>query len=242
MKKSRSAHFLDSKATFFIVFLISALLLSLALFGLRIGDFQIKGSKDMRFGIDIRGGVEATYAPKDLGRAPTSEELDKVKTILESRMDAANISDREITVDRINGDVIVRFPWQSQEKDFNPENAINELGQTAQLSFKDPSGNTVLQGSDVKKSFAQMGNDGKYQVALQLTDEGSSKFETATGNLVGKAISIYMDQTLISSPTVDQKISGGNAVITHISTLQEATNLANKINSGALPFSMVVNN
>jgi preprotein translocase subunit SecF len=44
-------------------------LFCLALFGIKIGSFEIKGADQMRYGIDIRGGVEATYEPKDLGRA-----------------------------------------------------------------------------------------------------------------------------------------------------------------------------
>jgi preprotein translocase subunit SecD len=85
---------LKSKLTFFIVVLITALLLYISLFGLHIGNIELKGANQMRFGIDIRGGVAATYKPKDLGRAPTAEELDSAKTILETRMDAENITDR----------------------------------------------------------------------------------------------------------------------------------------------------
>ncbi len=240
MKKSFLQTF-NSKATFFVVLLISAFLLYVSLFGLKIGDFDLKGSNEMRFGIDIRGGVEARYAPKDLGRAPTSSELESIKLILESRMDYANITDREIYVDKTNGGVTVRFPWQSKEKDFNPEKAVTELGETALLTFKDPSGNVVLQGADVKKSYANIGSDGKYQVVLELTDEGTTKFSTATGDLIGQNISIYMDNNIISAPTVRSKITTSIAQITNISSLAEATSLSNKINSGALPFSMAVN-
>ncbi len=241
MKKS-FLYLFNSKATFFVVFLISALLLYVSLFGVKIGDYDIKGSADMRFGIDIRGGVEATYSPKDLGRAPTAQELDSIKTILEARMDAANITDREIQVDSTNGSVIVRFPWQSKEKDFDPEKAVTELGETALLTFRDPTGNVVLQGSDIKRSYAQLGTDGSYVVVLQFTDAATEKFSKATEEFYGQRISIYMDNTLISAPTVQSKITTNYANITNIGGLKEATSLSNKINSGALPFSMVVNN
>lgn len=240
MKKSFLQVF-NSKATFFIVLLVSAFLLYVSLFGLKVGDFDLKGGNEMRFGIDIRGGAEARYSPKDLGRAPTDSELESIKLILESRMDYANITDREIYVDKLNGSVTVRFPWQSKDKDFNPEKAISELGETALLTFKDPSGNVVLKGADVKKSYANIGSDGKYQVVLELTDEGTSKFSTATGNLINQKIAIYMDNTLISAPTVQSKITTSVAQITNLTSLTEAKNLSNKINSGSLPFSMVVN-
>ena len=231
-----------SKLTFFIVLLITLALLYISLEGLHIGSMNIKGANEMRFGIDIRGGVEATYKPKDLGRAPTSDELDSAKSIIETRMDAKNITDREITVDETNGAIIVRFPWKSEEADFNPQQAISELGETALLTFRDPNGNVVLEGADVKKSYASIDQEtGTYVVILELTDTGSTKFAEATGNLVGKPISIYMDENEINSPTVQEKITGGVARITNQKNLEEAKALADKINSGSLPLSMVAN-
>lgn len=233
---------MKSKLTFFIVFLITAALLYLSLFGLHVGNIELKGADQMRFGIDIRGGVAATYKPMDLGRAPTSDELDSAKTIIETRMDAQNITDREIIVDNTNGAIIVRFPWKSDEADFDPQKAISELGETALLTFKDPEGNIVVEGADVKKSYASIDEEtGTYVVILELTDAGSTKFSEATGRLVGQDISINMDENEISSPTVIQQITGGVARITNQKDLAEAKNLADKINSGSLPFSMVAN-
>lgn len=224
------------------MFLITAALLYLAFFGLHIGSVNIKGADEMRYGIDIRGGVEATYTPKDLGRAPTSDELNTAKSIIETRMDAENITDREVTIDETNGGVIVRFPWKSDEKDFNPQQAISELGETAHLTFRDPDGNTVLEGSDVTKSYGTFDNNsGTYVVALELSPSGTTKFAEATGRLKGQKISIYMDDNLISDPTVNDQINDGSAIITNQKDLETAKDLAAKINSGSLPFSMIAN-
>ncbi len=222
--------------------MVSAALLFLSLFGLKIGDFELKGSNEMRFGIDIRGGVEATYKPKDLDRAPSAEELESAKAVIETRMDAKNITDREIYIDSTNGSVLVRFPWQSKEADFNPEAAVTELGETALLTFRDPSGNIVMQGADIKKSYPKLNNDGKYAVFLELTDAASSKFAAATEKLVGQTISVYMDETEIQTASVTEKISTTTALITKMPSLEYASALSSKINSGALPFSMIVNN
>jgi len=231
-----------SKATFWIVFAITIALLFMSLYGLHLGSLNIKGANEMRYGIDIRGGVAATYTPKGLNGKPTAEELEKAKTIIETRMDAQNISDREVTVDNTNGGVIVRFPWKSTDTSFDPQAAIKELGETALLTFKDPDGNVVLEGADVKKSFASTSQqDGSFVVNLELTDTGAKKFAEATGRLVGKPISIYMDETEISSPTVDTQITDGNAIITGQKSMKEATALANKINAGSLPFAMEAN-
>lgn len=231
----------SKKITFFIIVLITAVLAYLSLYGLEMGNISIKGANEMRYGIDIRGGVEATYEPKDLGRSPTDEELESAKAIIETRMDADNITDREITIDKTNGTILVRFPWKSDEADFDPQAAITELGETALLTFRDPDGNIVLQGSDVTSSYAQV-EDNAPVVVLELSAEGQTKFSEATGNLVGKNISIYMDETEISSPTVDEQITTETAIINNIGSLDEAKSLANKINSGALPFSLVAKN
>jgi protein-export membrane protein SecD len=75
-----------------------------------------------------------------------------------------------------------------------------------------------------------------------MSDEGKEKFSEATGRLTGSQISIWMDDTMISAPSVKQQITGGEAYIEGNFTLEEAQALANKINSGALPFKMITEN
>jgi len=234
---------LNSKWMFFLIAVITVSLFALSLFGLQIGDFELKGANQMRFGIDIRGGVDATYEPKDLGRSPTIDELNAAKSIIETRMDAKNITDRDVTVDPISGKIIVRFPWKSGETDFDPQKAVSELGETAKLSFRDPDGNVILDGTDVAKSYpSRSPYDNSPIVSLELTSEGAVKFSEATSRLVGKEITIYMDENVISSPTVNEQISGGKAYISNMRSDEAASDLANKINSGSLPFSMIVRN
>lgn len=234
---------MNSRWMIFLIALITVSLFVLSLFGLRIGDFELKGADQMRFGIDIRGGVDATYEPKDLERAPTPEELNAAKAIIETRMDAKNIIDREVTVDPAGGKIIVRFPWKSGETDFDPQKAVTELGETAKLTFRDPDGNILLDGTDVERSYPNRHPiDNTPIVSLELTSEGAVKFSEATAKLINKKISIYMDETLISDPIVEQQISGGRAFISNMRSDAAATELANKINSGSLPFSMVVKN
>ncbi|MEA4895955.1 MAG: SecD/SecF family protein translocase subunit, partial [Oscillospiraceae bacterium] len=52
---------------------------------------------------------------------------------------------------------------------------------------------------------------------------------------------IYMDDNLISDPTVNDQINDGSAIITNQKDLETAKDLAAKINSGSLPFSMIAN-
>ena len=101
------------------------------------------------------------------------------------------------------------------------------------------SGNTVLEGTDVKNAEAQTQENSttknkEYVVALQLTKEGTTKFAEATAANVGKQISIIYDGQTISSPRVNQAIEGGEAVITGMSSYEEADNLAATIRIGGL--------
>lgn len=227
-----------SKSSVIIFVIITLALLALAIFG--IGD-QVKGVQKIRYGIDIRGGVEAVFKP-ETEATPTAAELESARVVIETRLDNENITDREVTIDKEGGYIIVRFPWKSDETDYDPEDAIAELGEMAELQFIDPEGTVVVEGKDVTSASpeAQREDNGttSYVVALTFNSDGASKFAEATGRLVGQQIGIYMDDTLLSNPVVQTQITGGQAVITGMEDYAAAEDLANKINAGALPFSL----
>lgn len=234
-------------ATFFIVVGIILIGLLLSVTGLKIPIpgkstyAELYGAQSIRFGIDIRGGVEAVFEPKDYAGVPSEEDLASARSVIELRMDNLQILDREITTDSNNGRIIVRFPWKSTETEFNPESALKELGAMARLTFKDPDGTEVLDGTNITKATAAYDpNTGDPVVLLEMDTEGAAKFAEATGRLYvnQERISIYMDDTVISSPAVQQKISDGSAQISNIGTSEEAIALAQKINAGALPFAL----
>lgn len=232
-----------NKHIYILVILLIAGIALTAVFGINLGSIHVKGMKDIRFGIDIRGGVEAVFEPAKLDRTPTTSELESARVIMETRMDSQNILDRELTVDNNTGHIILRFPWKSGETDFNPQKAIKELGETAKLTFRDPQGNILVEGKNIKKSQVQLDKKTNQPVVtLEFDSEGAKLFEDATEKLSGQYISIFMDETLISAPRVSKKITGGNAVIENIESTQEAKSLSDKINSGALPFSLVSKN
>lgn len=206
-----------------------------AVFG--IGD-TVKGVSKMRYGIDIRGGVEAVFKPQSIDFVATEQELEQAREVIEVRMDAANITDREVTVDQSGGYIIVRFPWKSDETDFNPEDAISELGAMSKLTFRDEAGNVLIEGKNIKKSAVQDDGTGTYVVDLTFDDEGVRLFEEATGKLIGHRMGIYMDEEMISNPMVESRISGGRGCINNIGDFEAAKALSQKINSGALPFSL----
>ena len=253
------------KPVFFIVVALILLFAVSAFIGIRYyeGDVQktaIKGLSDIRWGIDIRGGVEATFKPSDFVKADddgatpdsedadgeeeteiTNEQIDSAKSIIETRMVSQGITDYELFADYGSKRIIVRFPWKEDEENFDPVSAVDELAATAHLSFRNPSDEEVMDGSAVKSASARVDTEtNEYMVLLELNDEGKQTFADVTEQYLGQQISIYMDDTLLSAPTVKAHITDGSAQITGDFTAEDATKLANQINGGALPFTLEV--
>ena len=244
------------KGVFFIVAILIVLFAVSAFVGVRYyeGDVQktaVKGLSDIRWGIDIRGGVEATFKPdamksedgsetnEDVSNI-TDEQLDSAKSIIETRMVSQGITDYELFSDNNSKRIIVRFPWKENDENFDPVKAVDDLAATAHLSFRNPDGEEVMNGSAVQSASARVSNEGEYLVLLDLNDEGKQIFSDVTEKYLSKPISIYMDDTLLSAPTVQAHITDGSAQITGNFTAEEAQKLANQINGGALPFTLTV--
>lgn len=96
--------------------------------------------------------------------------------------------------------------------------------------------NTELTGRNLKKATVQFSpQDNTPEVSLEFDDEGAKLFEDITARNVGKPVAIFLDGYAISMPTVNEKITGGKAVITGRFTTVEAKELVKRLNSGALP-------
>lgn len=259
------------RPVFFVlaVLIIAFALLSTLGISTQYGDTKttvIAGLGDVRWGIDIRGGVNVTFgAPDDYTDPITSDDLDAAKVIIETRLVNQNINDYEVFVDLGANNIIVRFPWQADDNSFDPEQAVKEIGATAMLSFRMgysgdlEDGQTyedlelVLQGKDVANSFVTMDNSNtstttSYAVSLQLNDSGKEAFKEATKRAMdeGKRISIWMDDEEISAPTVNAVISDGSASISGgfngDDGYTEAKKLSDLINGGSLPFKLEIKN
>ena len=236
------------KPVFFVVFLLILALTYTAFFGIEnyYGDTRnvyVKGANDIRWGIDIRGGVEAVFSPDKADVDITAEDMDAAKAIIETRLVNQNITDYEVYTDSNNHQIIVRFPWAADESDFDAASAVQELGETALLSFckNETQDEVILSGAkDIKEAQPGVDENGNYVVYLYFTDEGTQKFSTATAQLVGQTISIWMDDTMLSAPKVNEAITGGQAYITGMEDSEAAKSLADKINAGSLPFALTV--
>ena len=200
-----------AKPVFFIVALLIFALTYTAFFGVytHYGDRRdtiIRGAADIRFGIDIRGGVDVTFAPEDESIEVTADQMNDVRDVIVQRLIRNNITDHEAYADVANKQVIVRFPWKSDEADFDASEAIAELGKTASLEFyldrqetnglpteKPGAEDLVLTGQDVQRAAAAYEQDtttntNKPVVGLELKTaadqegekSGKDKFAEAT--------------------------------------------------------------
>ncbi|MBO5021043.1 MAG: protein translocase subunit SecD, partial [Clostridia bacterium] len=100
----------------------------------------------------------------------------------------------------------------------------------------------LLSGAtDIKSATAGFNSETNEPiVSLNLTSAGTSKFSAATARLVGSTISIWMDETMLSAPKVNEAITTGEAMITGMGSAEAAKELADKINAGSLPFALTV--
>lgn len=246
------------KPVFFVVAILLIAFLTTALLGVSTTygdrkDVYIKGGNDIRWGIDIRGGVDVTFTPPE-GVEATETQMRAAEAVIKQRLITLHITDSEVYTDYTKDRIIVRFPWKEDETDFDPQAAIAELGETARLTFREghetdenglPTGvtaeNIILEGADVQEAGVFYNQeDGTFGVGLTLSDSGKQAFADATTRLAetNGTISIWMDDTMISYPTVNDPITDGQASITGNFTAETAQDLADKINSGALPFKL----
>lgn len=238
------------KPVFFVVAILIFVFAFAAFFGFDnyhgdIRKIYVKGAEDIRWGIDISGGVEAIFSPDKEVDDITDDDMDSAKQIIETRLLNQGITDSEVYTDYSNHQLIVRF---ASPEGVDPNEAINKLGETAMLSFykgtaADES-KLVLRGSnDIAGASAGYNQEtNQYCVNLELTASGKEKFAAATQEMLGKQISIYMDDLQLSAPTVNDVITEGNAIITGDYDADSAAELASKINAGALPFALTVDN
>ena len=242
------------KPVFFVVLILILALTYTAFFGIEnyYGDTRkvyFKGANDIRWGIDIRGGVEAVFSPDKAEVDITDDDMDAAKAIIETRLVNKNITDYEVYTDSDNHQIIVRFPWAADESNFDAAAAVQELGETALLTFcrNEDKEDVILSGAeDIDRAVAgvsQTESGNEYVVYLYFTDSGKAKFDTAKRELVNQTISIWMDDQEISAPTVSESVLEGesnNTYINGMANADEAKELADKINAGSLPFALTV--
>ena len=132
-------------------------------------------------------------------------------------------------------------------KSSNDQQAIAENEASYKKSVEDLKAlfeRTELTGSMLKDAVAAPTGNGSdsWQVALTFDEKGGELFAQITSELggTGRALGIFLDDNLISYPSVGPEfqgkgITGGRAVITGNYTLDQANESALQLRAGALP-------
>lgn len=215
----------------------------------------------MRLGLDLSGGTHLVYEAdlSQIGNESAEEAMQGAIDIISRRVDAYGVTEPLIQKQGANR-ISIQLPGIR-----DMETAVELIGQIAQLDFRelvyDSEGNPVLDenGYYVWKpatGIDSKGNEvhltGKYlkrnnyvaldqttnqpMVSFEFDSEGATLFEQITTRLLEKPLGIFLDDELISSPTVKAVLSD-SGVITGLS-LDEARNLAILLNAGALPVAL----
>lgn len=187
----------------------------------------------LALGLDLRGGVYVEYscAVPEGSEADFGTLLSGTIRVIQERLTDKGYA--EATVQQIGTDGIrVEIPDVT-----DPSAVLDLIGSTAKLEFKDPEGNTFMDGSMVKTAVYQF-NEGDHQVAFTLTDEGAAIFADMTSNNIGKTLGIYLDGEELLAPTVQSAITTGSGVITQMQSAEYAQTVAAQIQSGALPMEL----
>lgn len=221
-----------------VVAVLIVLVACVAINGTRIGNtkYLIKPvGEAISLGLDLQGGISTVYVAKDTSVENFDELMESTVSALRTRLTNAGYT--EATVAR-QGDDSIRVEIPDVD---DPQEVVEIIGKPAHLEFRDSSGNVILEGANIEECYLTRDDTTtQYMVAFKLDDEGSEAFEEATAANIGSTISIYLDDDLISSPTVNETITGGQGVISFSDmTVEESGEAASElvllIQSGALP-------
>lgn len=176
------------------------------------------------------------------------DSMSGLQSVIEKRINVFGVSEPIVRTEysKYTGEhrLVVELPGVT---DINK--AIATIGDTPTLEFKlvnvvmDENGatstqltETGLNGNYLKKSLLNFDSyTNKPVVVVSFNDEGKKLFADLTKNNIGKQMSIFLDGNIISSPVIQEEISGGEATISGGFTIEEAKTLVTRLNSGALP-------
>ncbi len=183
-------------------------------------------------GLDLKGGVHVVLEADESATTVTNETIAGVVSIIERRINALGVS--EPLIQRQGGSrVIVELPGIHDQ-----QQAIDTVGATALLEFKDPQGNTAIDGSYLRN--VQLGVDryGQPAIDLEFDREGVQLFAQLTTRYQGQATTIVLDGVELQTVMIREPILEGKAQITGGMTMEEARHMVVLLQEGSLPVPM----
>ncbi len=242
------------------VITVAALVVVLAIFifttffGFTIGSLEIPPLQEgITLGLDLVGGSEITYeadVPAGMSGDEFNDGMETAVTMLRQRLNTLGYTEANVYRSGSNR-IVLEIPNVD-----DPEEAVQMLGTTAVIEFRDYQGNVILDGKQIESATAAYGpvdNTGVSQffVQLNLNEEGRQRFKEGTRIAAGlessgnNYVAIVMDDDVISSPSVKSEYATtGIDTATPIITLggdassEYAQYLASIISAGRLPFEL----
>ena len=180
----------------------------------------VSETKRERLVVELPGVTNVDEAVKEIGKTPLLE---------------FKLVDQEILKARI-----------SAEENVGVTEGEQDPAVKAELAKLDPYVATELTGRYLKGAELVFGNgnggglSNEPIVSITFNEEGAALFEKITKDNVGEQLAIFLDGTLMSSPRINESISGGKAVISGNFTPEEARELVRNLNFGALPVAITL--
>ncbi|MEX1051979.1 MAG: protein translocase subunit SecD [Patescibacteria group bacterium] len=195
----------------------------------------------IRQGLDLQGGVRLVYELdlSNTGETGKSSAIESTRNVIERRVNTTGVAEPVIQPSKVGGTetVVVELPGITDVQE-----AVDLIGKTAQLDFREQSsanpddwiatGLTGKQLEDASVTFDQTTN--APQISLKFNSEGKDLFAQVTGRNVGKPVAIFLDEEILSAPTVQETITAGEAVISGQFAVPEAREIVSLLNAGAL--------
>lgn len=218
-----------------------------------------------RLGLDLAGGTELVYRAdtRNVAGSDVKNAMASLREVIERRVNLFGVSEPLVQVEQsgtlsLSGSredrLIVELPGVT-----DIDQAISMIGKTPLLEFKlvrpgiksqeeaakiSPSelfldtgltGRFLEQAQLVFNSVGEGGFSNEPAVSLQFNPEGADRFAAITREHRGEILAIFLDGTPISTPVIQNEITGGKAQISGNFTPEEARALVRNLNFGALP-------
>ncbi|WP_232695558.1 protein translocase subunit SecD [Brevibacillus daliensis] len=189
----------------------------------------------MVLGLDLKGGFEILYEvqPLDEKQKVDKSVLTATAQMVETRVNIGKVQEPEVTIEQPNR---IRVKLAGVD---NPEKLRELIGKPAVLTFRDSKGTKLMSGNDLAPGGAALSYGKLNQPVVALKFKDAKKFADITREMVGKPLSIYLDENLITSPTINDIITTGSAIIEGSYTKESAREMAEILNAGALPAKLI---
>ena len=192
-----------------IVLILVVLIAVLGMTGtLRIGKYRFYPFADfLQPGLDLGGGVSATYLPQNAVEQATPELLAGMESVLRARLDALEMD--EATLERYGDGLRIEAPASAYA-----EGDLSAIGTTGELQVLDSSGYLVLTGDDLASpavtTVYDADNNPYPAVSFRPSEEAVQSLASLSAS---ETLSVYLDGELIATVGPSQLSENGTGFI-----------------------------